>query len=146
MNDLFHRIAVKVSTAVGKPWVFFLAVTAIIVWAVSGPLFGFSDTWQLVINTTTTIITFLMVFLIQNTQNRDAKAMHLKLDELIKAIRGARNRLVDLEEMTDDQLDELHGEFRKLHDRLAPDEKIDSTTRDRKTSRKLWRLPERPKR
>jgi low affinity Fe/Cu permease len=146
MNDLFHRIAVKVSTAVGKPWVFFLAVTAIIVWGVSGPIFGFSDTWQLVINTTTTIITFLMVFLIQNTQNRDAKAMHLKLDELIKAIRGARNRLVDLEEMTDDQLDELHGEFRKLHDRLAPDEKIDSTTRDRKTSRKLWRLPERPKR
>jgi low affinity Fe/Cu permease len=119
MNDLFHKIAVKVSTAVGKPWVFFLAVTAIIVWGVSGPIFGFSDTWQLVINTTTTIITFLMVFLIQNTQNRDAKAMHLKLDELIKAIRGARNSLVDLEEMTDEQLDELHGEFKNLHDKLA---------------------------
>lgn len=118
MNDLFHKIAVRVSTAVGKPWVFFLAVTAIVVWAFSGPLFGFSDTWQLVINTTTTIITFLMVFLIQNTQNRDAKAMHLKLDELIKAIRGARNRLVDLEEMTDEQLDELHGEFKDLHEKL----------------------------
>lgn len=119
MNDLFHKIAVKVSAAVGRPWVFFLAVIAILTWAFSGPLFGFSDTWQLVINTTTTIITFLMVFLIQNTQNRDAKAMHLKLDELIKAIRGARNSLVDLEEMTDEQLDELHGEFKDLHDKLA---------------------------
>lgn len=120
MNDLFHKIAVKVSAIVGKPWAFLIAFLAIIFWALSGPIFGFSDTWQLVINTTTTIITFLMVFLIQNTQNRDAKAMHLKLDELIKAVRGARNSLVDLEDLTDEQLDELQGQFKKLHDKLAP--------------------------
>ena len=118
VNDLFHKIAVKVSAAVGKPWVFLLAVAAIIIWAVSGPLFGFSDTWQLVINTTTTIVTFLMVFLIQNTQNRDAKAMHLKLDELIKSVKGARSRLIDLEEMTDDQLDELQEEFKVFREKL----------------------------
>lgn len=87
-----------------------------------------------------------MVFLIQNTQNRDAKAMHLKLDELIKAIRGARNKLVDLEEMPDERLDELHGEFRKLHDKLAPEEKIDNPDKPRKPNRKLWRLPEKPQR
>lgn len=145
MNDLFHKIAVKVSAAAGKPKVFLLAVAAIVIWGLSGPVFGFSDTWQLVINTTTTIITFLMVFLIQNTQNRDAKAVHLKLDELIKAIRGARNRLVDLEELTDEQLDELQGEFRKLHDRLAPGEKIQDD-KAKKPSKKLWRLPEKPER
>ena len=84
MNDLFHKIAQKTSNAVGSAWAFSLAVMIIIVWAASGPIFGFSDTWQLVINTGTTIITFLMVFLIQNTQNRDAKVIHLKLDELIR--------------------------------------------------------------
>lgn len=144
MNDLFHRVATKVSTVAGKPWAFLLALLAIVVWFLSGPIFGFSDTWQLVINTTTTIITFLMVFLIQNTQNRDAKAVHLKLDELIKAIRGARNRLVDLEELTDEQLDELQGEFRKLHDRIDPGSKVASGKK--KSSKKLWRLPERPER
>ena len=118
MNDLFHKIAVKVSSIVGKPWAFLVAFLAIIFWALSGPVFGFSDTWQLVINTTTTIITFLMVFLIQNTQNRDAKAMHLKLDELIKALKGARNSLVDLEEMTDDQLDDLQEQYKQIHERL----------------------------
>ena len=86
----------------------------IVVWAATGPLFGFSDTWQLVINTSTTIVTFLMVFLIQNTQNRDAQVMQLKLDELIRAIKEARNNLIDLEEMSEDELRMLEEEFRKL--------------------------------
>jgi low affinity Fe/Cu permease len=115
MNEVFRKFAQKVSQWAGTSWTFIVAVLIIIVWAASGPLFGYSDTWQLVINTGTTIITFLMVFLIQNTQNRDAKAIHLKLDELIKAQKGARTRLVDLEEMSDEELEELHGEFERLH-------------------------------
>jgi low affinity Fe/Cu permease len=99
----------------GTPLAFVLAVAACIIWAVSGPLFGYSDTWQLVINTATTVLTFLAVFLIQNTQNRDAKAMHLKLDELIRGVEGARTRLVDLEDLTDSELDDLQHEFRRIH-------------------------------
>jgi low affinity Fe/Cu permease len=99
----------------GMPSAFVLAVAACVTWAVSGPFFGYSDTWQLVINTTTTVLTFLAVFLIQNTQNRDAKAFHLKLDELIRGVEGARTRLVDLEELTDEELDELQREFQRLH-------------------------------
>ena len=87
---------------------------SILVWIVTGPTFHFSDTWQLIINTATTIVTFLMVFLIQNTQNRDAKAMHLKLDELIRAVKGARNRLVDLENLSDEELKKLEEQFRGL--------------------------------
>jgi low affinity Fe/Cu permease len=113
-HDVFRRFAHKTSTGVGSPWAFVLAVTTIVVWAVTGPLFHFSDTWQLVINTGTTIITFLMVFLIQNTQNRDAVAIHLKLDELIRALKGARNQLVDLEELSDEELEQLHREFKRL--------------------------------
>lgn len=119
MNELFRRLAVKVSSIVGSPKTFALAFMIIIVWAITGPLFGFSNTWQLIINTGTTIITFLMVFLIQNTQNRDSRAMHLKLDELIKAIKTARNDLVDLEEMTDEQMDELQAQYRQLHDKIV---------------------------
>jgi low affinity Fe/Cu permease len=115
MNEIFHRLAVRVSYIVGSPKAFFLSVFIITLWAVTGPLFNYSDTWQLVINTATTIVTFLMVFLIQNTQNRDAKAIHLKLDELITSVKGARNDLVDLEEFTDGELDELQEEFRQLH-------------------------------
>ena len=114
MNDFFHRIANKTSAFVGSPWVFITAVLIIVVWAVTGPVFGFSDTWQLIINTGTTIITFLMVFLIQNTQNRDAKAIQLKLDELIRAAKGARNRLIDLEDCTEDELKQLQEEFERL--------------------------------
>lgn len=99
----------------GSPVAFVLAVAIIVAWALSGPLFGFSDTWQLVINTGTTIITFLMVFLIQNTQNRDAKAVHLKLDELLKGVEGARTRLVDLEDLSDEDLSQLQEEFKRLH-------------------------------
>jgi low affinity Fe/Cu permease len=91
-----------------------VAILIIVVWGATGPKFHYSDTWQLIINTGTTIITFLMVFVIQNTQNRDAKAVHLKLDELIRALKGARNKLVDLEELSDEELKELEQEFQRL--------------------------------
>lgn len=127
MNELFHRLAVRVSVIVGSPKAFFLSVFIIVLWGVSGPIFHYSDTWQLIINTATTIVTFLMVFLIQNTQNRDAKAIHLKLDELIKSGRG-RNDLVDLEDFTDAELDDFQQQFRQLHETLkAKREKIAAT-------------------
>jgi low affinity Fe/Cu permease len=113
----FQRFAQRSSTATGSPWAFLLAVVVIVTWAITGPMFHFSNTWQLVINTGTTIVTFLMVFLIQNTQNRDAKAIHLKLDELIRAKKGARNTLVDLENCTDEELDQIEAEFRRLRRR-----------------------------
>ncbi len=104
---------------VGSSWAFILSVIIILVWAITGPMFGYSDTWQLVINTGTTIITFLMVFLIQNTQNRDAKAIHLKLDELIKGVKGARTGLVNLEQLSDSDLERLHKEFERLHESVS---------------------------
>src|SRR5437773_3673094 len=119
MNELFRKFAQTVSTVVGSSWAFILAVAIVVVWAATGPLFRFSDTWQLVINTGTTIITFLMVFLIQNTQNRDAKAIHLKLDELIRGVEGARNRLVDLEDLTDEELENLQEQFEHIRARAA---------------------------
>jgi low affinity Fe/Cu permease len=106
---------------VGTPWAFLVAVGLVAGWAISGPLFGFSDTWQLVINTGTTIATFLMVFLIQNTQNRDAKALHLKLDELLRAMNAARNDLIDVEEATDAQLDTLQETYRALREGAPQD-------------------------
>jgi low affinity Fe/Cu permease len=116
VNDAFRVFARKSSVILGSAWTFILALFIIVVWAVTGPAFHFSDTWQLVINTGTTIVTFLMVFIIQNTQNRDAKAVHLKLDEIIRAIKGARNELVDLEEMSEEDLKKLEKEFKSLHD------------------------------
>jgi low affinity Fe/Cu permease len=113
-DDLFHKFAHSSAEWVGSARMFLVAVVVVTVWALTGPLFGFSDTWQLVINTATTIVTFLMVFLIQNTQNRDAKAIHLKLDELIRAMKGARNALVDLEDLSDEELKKLHQEFQRL--------------------------------
>ena len=110
----FTRFANGAARATGKPATFLLAVLVVVVWGVTGPLFGFSDTWQLVINTGTTIVTFLMVFLIQNTQNRDAEAMHVKMDELIRALEGAHNALLDLEELADEDLDEVRERYRKL--------------------------------
>jgi low affinity Fe/Cu permease len=112
--SLFSRFAKRTAHASGHPITFLAAVLVIVVWAVSGPLFGFSDTWQLVINTGTTIVTFLMVFLIQNTQNRDSEAMHLKLDELIRALKGAHNALLDLEELGDEELERVRGDYAKL--------------------------------
>jgi low affinity Fe/Cu permease len=119
MHELFRKFANKVSNIAGTAWVFLLALGTVVLWACMGPIFGYSDTWQLVINTSTTIITFLMVFLIQNTQNRDAKAIHLKLDELLRATRRARTELVDLEELSEDDLEELKQEFQELHKHYA---------------------------
>lgn len=119
MNEVFRKIANKISHWVGTPIAFAIAVLGIVAWAVCGPFFDYSDTWQLVINTTTTIITFLMVFLIQNTQNRDARAIHLKLDELIRANTGARNSLIDLEEMSDELLDQVHEDFKASHEHIS---------------------------
>lgn len=113
-NELFRRIASRTSHGVGSPWAFILAVGIVLTWGLTGPIFHFSDTWQLVINTGTTIVTFLMVFLIQNTQNRDSHALHLKLDELIRATSNARNQLLEAEELTDEELEELHAEFKQL--------------------------------
>jgi len=113
-RETFRRCAHGISQAAGSPWCFLAAVLLIAAWAVTGPMFHFSDTWQLVINTGTTIITFLMVFLIQNTQNRDTRAIHLKLDELLRGVRGARTRLVNLETLSDSELDELQKEFQRL--------------------------------
>ncbi|HUQ41463.1 MAG TPA: low affinity iron permease family protein [Candidatus Limnocylindrales bacterium] len=112
----FSRAASIVAGLTGTPWAFLLAISVIVTWAVTGPIFGFSDTWQLVINTGTTIVTFLMVFLIQNTQNRDARAMHLKLDELIRAVPQARNEFMEAEE---EDLDEIERE-KKIVDRADP--------------------------
>ena len=110
----FTHFAKWTAYATGRPAAFILAVAVIIVWALTGPIFDFSDTWQLVINTGTTIMTFLMVFLIQNTQYRDSEAIHIKLDELIRSTKEARNSLLDLEEMEDEELDRLRADYEKL--------------------------------
>ena len=110
----FGEIARAASHALGSAWAFAAACGVVLLWAITGPLFHYSDGWQLVINTGTTIVTFLMVFLIQNTQNRDSRAIHLKLDELIRSIRAARNRLIDLENCTDEELDRMEREFDAL--------------------------------
>lgn len=122
-NEVFRKIAAGAAAAVGSKWAFITSVLLIVLWACSYPLFktmndGF-NTWQLVINTLTTIITFLMVFLIQNTQNRDAKAIHLKLDELIRGVKGARTGLVNLQEFSDEELEELQKQFERLRTRTA---------------------------
>ncbi len=112
MKDLFRKTAHWTSDKVGSPLAFAFAVLAILAWGITGPLFGYSDTWQLIINTATTILTFLMVFLIQNTPNRDARAIHLKLDELIRAIDPARDDLIDVEDVTEEELAYLQEEFK----------------------------------
>ena len=117
VSDAFRLFARRSSIILGSAWAFAGAVLVILVWILTGPTFHFSDTWQLIINTATTIITFLMVFLIQNTQNRDAKAVHLKLDEIIRALKGARNELVDLEDLSDEELKKLDQQFQRLRKR-----------------------------
>ena len=127
----FSYIARRIALVTGRPMVFMLALAAVLLWGISGPLFGFSDTWQLVINTSTTIITFLMVFLIQNTQNRDTAAIQLKLDELIRATRGAHNALLDLEEIEDELLERYLKTYRALA--AASRKKIDEGKLDTDT-------------
>jgi len=119
IRDTFHAFAHRTADLMGMPGTFLGGLLLIIVWAALGPVFHYSDTWQLVINTSTTIITFLMVFLIQHTQNRDAKAMHLKLDELIRAVGAARTRLVHLEDLSEEELASLELEFQKLHRKMT---------------------------
>ena len=111
---LFSNFAKRTARASGHPAAFVLAVLVIVAWGITGPVFGFSDTWQLVINTGTTIVTFLMVFLIQNTQNRDSEAMHIKLDELIRAMQGAHNALLNLEDLEQKDLDVIRANYEKL--------------------------------
>jgi low affinity Fe/Cu permease len=122
-TDWFGHCSSSVSTWLGSKWAFAGAVCVIVVWAILGPVFHYSDSWQLVINTGTTIVTFLMVFLIQNTQNRDARAINLKLDELIHAIDKARNTMIDIENLSDVELDKLHNRYEKLKHSRSPRQK-----------------------
>jgi low affinity Fe/Cu permease len=119
VREYFRRGAEWTATAVGSHWAFVVATGVVLVWAITGPVFGFSDTWQLVINTGTTIVTFLVVFLIQNAQNRSAKLIDLKLDELLRGVEGARTSFVDLDHLTDDELEDVRNEFHRLRGKYA---------------------------
>jgi low affinity Fe/Cu permease len=121
-GDAFGKFAASASSWLGSKWAFVGATAIILVWAMTGPIFHYSDTWQLVINTGTTIITFLMVFIIQNTQNRDARAINLKLDELIHAIDNAKNQMMDIEKLSDAELDEIHEKYIQLRADCIDDE------------------------
>jgi len=120
-SDAFRIFARRSSMVLGSAWAFASAILIIVIWGLTGPTFHYSDTWQLIINTGTTIVTFLMVFLIQNTQNRDAKAAHLKLDEVIRALKGARNELVDLEKLSDEDLTSLEKQFERVRKKAERD-------------------------
>ena len=124
MNELFQQIAHRTSRTAGSSWAFMVAATVIIVWAISGPVFGFSDTWQLVINTGTTIVTFLMVFLIQRSQNKDSTAVHLKLNELVAAVQGASNRLINVEDLSEQDEAVLKRHYGKLVELALQDAKL----------------------
>ena len=121
ISDAFRIFARHSSVLLGSAWAFAGAMLVILVWILTGPTFHFSDTWQLIINTGTTIVTFLMVFLIQNTQNRDGKAMQLKLDEIIRALKKARNELVDVEDLSDEELNKLEEQFKRLRQKAEHD-------------------------
>jgi len=122
VSDAFRIFARRSSRVLGSAWAFASAILIIVIWGLTGPTFHYSDTWQLIINTGTTIVTFLMVFLIQNTQNRDAKAAHLKLDEVIRALKGARNELIDLERLSDEDLTSLEKQFERVRKKAERDE------------------------
>lgn len=120
MSEWFRTIAEQSARAVGSYWAFLVALLVVLVWAVTGPAFGYSDTWQLVINTGTTIVTFLMVFLIQNTQNRESRIVTLKLDELLRGVEGARTAFINLDHMSDEELENVQEEFERLREKFAP--------------------------
>jgi low affinity Fe/Cu permease len=120
MKEKFRHIAEGAAHAVGSYWAFLLALIVVIAWALTGPYFNYSDTWQLFINTGTTVITFLMVFLIQNTQNRETRIVRLKLDELLRGVEGARTGMVTLDHMSDEELEEVQREFARMRDKYAP--------------------------
>jgi low affinity Fe/Cu permease len=122
MDEIFRKFAGAVSRWAGSSWAFTLAILVLCIWAVSGPIFHFSDTWQLVINTGTTIVTFLMVFLIQNTQNREARAINLKLDEIIRSIQEAHNSLIDLENASEEQLEEVEQQFKEISEEIQDEQ------------------------
>jgi low affinity Fe/Cu permease len=126
--DLFARVAAWTARASGSRWAFLIAMSVVVVWALSGPFFRFSELWQLVINTGTTIVTFLMVFLIQNAQNRESKAVHLKLDELIFAVKQADNQMIDIENLTEEQLDQIAARYRKFARRYR--DKLEDVARE----------------
>jgi low affinity Fe/Cu permease len=119
MNDWFHRLAHRLADAFGSSWAFLAAAGFLVAWAVTGPLFGFSDAWQLVANTITNVVTFLMVFIIQNSQSRDTKATQLKLDELLRAITNARSSLINLESLSDDEMERLQKQFEAVRERAV---------------------------
>jgi low affinity Fe/Cu permease len=127
-SDAFRIFARRSSAVLGSAWAFGVAILVIVVWGLTGPAFHYSNTWQLIINTGTTIVTFLMVFLIQNTQNRDAKAAHLKLDEIIRAVEGARNELIDLEKLADEDLLSLEKQFERVRKKAERNGNISSRT------------------
>jgi low affinity Fe/Cu permease len=124
ISKALERFSHKATVWAGSSWAFLIALSVIVVWAVTGPMFGFSDTWQLVINTGTTIVTFLMVFLIQRTQNKDALALHLKLNEIVAALEGASNRLIDVEDLTEEEIQTLHQHYQKLVRMAKKDSKL----------------------
>jgi len=129
-SSWFKKLSMRTARATGRPASFGVAVTVILVWILTGPIFHFSDTWQLVINTGTTIITFLMVFLIQNTQNRDTEALQVKLDELIRSTQGAHNALLDLEQLEEEQLDKIRANYEILARKAREDLKLGKNDTD----------------
>ena len=124
ISQALEQFSHRATVWAGSSWAFIIALSVIVVWAVTGPVFGFSDTWQLVINTGTTIVTFLMVFLIQRTQNKDALALHLKLNEIVAALEGASNRLIDVEDLTEAEIETLHKHYQKLVEMSKNDSKL----------------------
>jgi low affinity Fe/Cu permease len=124
ISRALERFSHQATVWAGSSWAFIIALSVIVIWAVTGPIFGFSDTWQLVINTGTTIVTFLMVFLIQRTQNKDALALHIKLNEIVAALEGASNRLIDVEDLTEEEIETLHKHYQKLVTMAKEDSKL----------------------